>query len=619
MKLTALGLLPLSFSLSAATSPLFQPSPAGMDDFVTLGLGANCDYQLGIDAINDILLAGNTTIRITTELALNESVDLSLADQTDLIGGYSNCQSAANNDSPTGLTTFNGTGLSSPIMSSDSRHDSHRILLKNLHLTQSTESALVIDDSLVEMILVDMIIDHNGPDDLSTASNHGGGIQLNGHFDNDSTRSNIVVFNTLVRHNTANQGGGLFCQNASVHVFGQTGITHNEANYGGGMAIKQGCQLTFLSGTDVTDENTTVGIANNHANRFGGGIYQTSITGNHYGAAELNLFSHAVVFDVGLVLGNPNHPVNVSNNTALSTGFSSLGGGIYLQGGQINASGLILANNESMDGGGLAITNFNGTHYHPSQARIYRHDSCWNANQCNQIKANHSGFTFGNGGAFYLGSNLNAQMNQLTVSQAWISENRADEGVVLYQTGNGIVDFNNTIVTQNGNNGGQFFADAGLWTFTQLTASNTQLFTFINNTVVNNPANEQVFDLIFQTQGIIAASIIQQPTLSLASGSVNSVFSCLLTDNTDGTDPSNSEQIMFSQDPGFTLIGSNPYELSMDSAAIDQCDLSAFTLNDFDYRGLDRSYDFAHISNDSGPVDMGAVEMNDVIFIDDFE
>ncbi len=587
----------------------------------TLGTDNNCDFIIGTDTINDIISTGVTRLNITSQVPMNESVDLTLSNSSiDISGGYDNCNDAEIGMVGNQLTIFSGVGLTSPIFTLENPNNEIFVGLSNLKISQANNNAIYVDNAQIELLLNKVVITQNGPTSIFNAGNMGAGLWINGHYNGViEDRSVVVMRDTLITENTANTGGGVYCKNSQIYVFGQSGISKNSALSGGGIAVSEGCEMNFLSGTNDINEDTVIGLANNSAERFGGGAYVVGIPGDHYGRPSLNLFSHTVLlFDV-LTLGNNQYPVNVSNNEARSTTFESSGGGIYIKGGEIQASGLQLLNNSANYGAGITLANINGHHFYPTDVEISRmQPECWDHKYCNKIANNQTDIFNGTGGAVEIIGNVDADMQNLTINQTWISNNRADKGLVLSLRGNGHATFSNNIIVNNGSNGNNFFADDGLFSFGFLTSSDTQIFSASHNTVSNNNNLGYVFDLRNITQSTITSSIFNT-TSQLSRNTVNTIFDCVLSNTDEGVTSSNSQLFVSSDQAGFVDANNNDFSLDVNSIAIDQCDNALIDVGNLDYFNNDRNVDLSNHINNSGSYDMGAIEYIDVIFTDGFE
>ena len=163
----------------------------------------------------------------------------------------------------------------------------------------------------------------------------GGGIYSSGGLDLQST----TIDNNEVTDTTNGQGGGMFLENGTIYMTGGTVIKHNTAAFGGGVyAASAGIDGGLIDsntatdsgggiymGTDMGSSFARVALTNNTATNKGGGLVVTS-----YGKSS----------DAEIVGNSANH-----------------GGGIYMsgEGGFLSLDSATVMSNTATAGGGLHL------------------------------------------------------------------------------------------------------------------------------------------------------------------------------------------------------------------------------------------------------------------------
>ena len=452
-------------------------------------------------------------------------------------------------------------------------------------------------------------LDLTNVDIVNNEANYGGGILGDGL---DSGITITLHANTRIFDNIANiAGGGVRIESAThlVDLESPTLIWNNTANPGSTDGSGGGLQVTNQAVADIGGTYAGTGvIASNHA-RYGGGIAVESGGG-------LRLFSTVA-----------DEPALIADNTARTAG-----GGLYVNGGYVCASGYAIDNNQAgipngTVGEGSAIFLTNGADVHLTEAQLNASNGnagtlcghgfplpqrppCPLGFPCNQI--NDNGTSSGNDSILFVGS------TSTLVADRFESRSNhanylalANSGAVL-KLGDCLIAGNVTLSSLISNSGvaqingctvaGNAFSAAGVPLF--ITGGASAALTLANsilasNTSAGSPAGSLIsFGGTLQATDIIASEIV---SLSPAAGSnVNSL------------------------DPAFVDPANGDYHLKPESPAVD------YRLTNpplFDpQKDLDGRVRDVNLLNRVGSVlshdDIGAYELQslgDLIFVDGVE
>ena len=167
------------------------------------------------------------------------------------------------------------------------------------------------------------------------------------------TGTNSVVYGTTKKK----CGGGLNVKRGTVTLSTDTWITGNNAEYGGGVYVASGAKL-FMSGNSVVGDaitgDTTTASPENYANYTNCANYATGMGGGIYvNGGELYLgYTNGTTPTL-----DSNFTGGVIKNVCLQTGNSTgNGGGIYCKGAVLKmAKGKIAYNYSALYGGGIKI------------------------------------------------------------------------------------------------------------------------------------------------------------------------------------------------------------------------------------------------------------------------
>jgi len=418
----------------------------------------------------------------------------------------------------------------------------------------------------------------------------------------------------------ASAGGGIYCTGCDLSIDRGSSLYQNQAignesdtidADGGGLHMSNGAQVLVFAGS-TTPEQDNLGIHENSAYRYGGGVY----------LSESELFMHGHDF---FGFGDTDNPASVTHNVAQHSG-----GGIY---GEFNAevtlTAIDLRDNTAPDyGGGISLW-FNSILTINAQD-LFDADDCWHQNpqKCNRIMGNgisNPGEGNGFGGAIFVNT------SELNIINTWFEGNYAGGN----GNGRGAVAFiessdaaiQNSVMYQNGIETGQ---DRNLLDFWY---SETH---FRFNTIVDNNALIDAVIRLVDDGGedfVINSSIIHEssgvPVLYLQ-GDVAETdfnFNCMLVHEDASFTGFGSTINVTVGDPMFFNRAGGDFNLYSGSVlALDQCGGGGSVPPDYDLNLNARGFDFSQVGNDFiGYFDIGAIEfqgsdMNlDIIFANGFD
>jgi len=156
-------------------------------------------------------------------------------------------------------------------------------------------------------------------------------------------QNTLILSNATISGNTANYGGGIFCESESSNTsISNCTISENTASYGGGIALPtRGIKLLL---------NTE--IANNAATNSGGGLY---IGNGSIQEIKGCIFSENSAVKGGGISTN-NFIGKITGTTISDNSASGNGGGIHNSRGRIDGiNGCTISENSAVNGGGVYI------------------------------------------------------------------------------------------------------------------------------------------------------------------------------------------------------------------------------------------------------------------------
>ncbi len=573
-------------------SNLLGPYDLGADEaypqnFVTVGMGASCDFNTNSQSIQDAINTGVQEIRLAktgsyTQPFTIDNINLKL------IGGFETCDDALNNIQTFTSTSLLGTiGPVEPIIIIKGSSLRNTVILEKLILSGADNSAITAISTNTEIILNNVLIKQNN---LAIGFSGGAIFTSNSNVD-------FTLHNSRILQNTATNGGGIYCsgEEASIKLTGLSGIVNNSADgKGGGIHITNGCQLTVYSGTLDPVSLTFTGIQGNNAKQEGGGIYADL-------GAKVVLYGHEFCSASGVCVGNNTNPVNVNNNRSDSdSSGGERGGGIYLTGlgTSVEIYAGLIQGNLSPNGAGVYVNDQASL----TVARLFK--DCWDPVRCN---------LFQNNRAFTTGGAIQNDQGIVNISSTYFEGNKGIAGSALYAFGalsrnriEGSVFNHNKHVSSTNN---AYVIRAAVSAKVEIVHS-----TFADNSVENTA----VFGIASNSELKLFSSIINDPTgVVLDTNPGTTIINCVMAHETSSFSGSN----IFLNDPDFIDRVNLDYHLSVNSPAIDVCDNSFANVQfrdiDFESRGVDNP----NAPNNIGTYDIGADETSgsDVLFANGFE
>ncbi len=533
--------------------------------FITVGNDGQCDFNSITDAVVQASANQDFEIRIAYNKIYFENLTFDTV-PVSLIGGFANCNDASNNSvSATNYTKIDGSNLFKPVIvikniasTSANIKFSQLEIYNGLGNSLNPSGGITIKDVDVRFAMKQLYLHDN-------TSEKGGAVYAT-RFDSTGFLNTILMDSINFDSNTAKDGGGLYCRESHIYIYGQSVIQSNQAlgpgggsrdGEGGGIYATDNCQLNFYAGST----NFSQGIVSNTANGNGGGIYASmaaTVVLDGYGANNL-----------GISMGDANTPVNVTNNL---TNFHD-GAGIYADGiaTQVFAYGAIINFNAAAGsyGGGVAVNN-------SAQFTMLRKaDHCWDNYLCNQIYGNK---VFSSTGFPSYGGALSGQNQaEIIIKQAIIKHNQAQRGTAVYLN-NSTITMESSMLYKNG----QFGSVANLQdeSLVDLVASPSATFAF--STFVDNQVTQTVFDNLISPIKLYS-SIIQDgvSVYQTATLNPNEVFECLLTHENVSFNGTNGSIV---GTPNFIDVFNEDYHLQNNSLGVDMCFAGIFppTVADID-------------------------------------
>lgn len=604
--------------------------------YVTVGTDAACDF---LPASLQNAINNNVSVRVTNQVTYTPIQIINR--HAELLGGFNNCSDAGNLMTGASYTQISGNNNQTVISLSTTAAGGHlarTISLSGIEVHSGSNSGSFLAGGIniignITAIINDSIIRNN------SATSFGGGVYING-----VNGANLRLDKVEIKHNNANEGGGLFAsQNAQVTLIDSV-ISQNTSTSGGAMTLDSSSQM-FLENTDILNNSAqTRGggvdclgqaelnaddeslIAFNRSEIVGGGLAAQngclikiksgdnlaaglSNAGLNQNTAEM-LGGGAYLFNATLqLIGNDNHFVNLLNNstTIMNTG---QGGGIYARGDSAHVRVINgrLNLNHSGSGSAIFLTERASLHMRRTSGQCF-------ANQlCSEVANNQADFS---------GAIMTTQCATADIYQTTFRENNGSLASVLHLEGNGSDECESTF------EGNQVFnnQDQGSESNTLFLLDNLVIFDFAYNTITNN-LTDRIFELRVnnsssQTLKINSSLIWNSPAVIVSESAGNHTFSGQCFDvHTFATLPAEFGPQVISQDPVFENPDFNNFQMTQESPTMDYCDISTYWPKHHDIIGVPRG--FAWLPPFLGHYDMGAFEynhinVNDVIFYDRFD
>jgi predicted outer membrane repeat protein len=562
----------LLLSLLLLTSPLIWATD------ILVGPASDADCQF--NSIQAAVDSGNTDMRIYVSNQLNTNTGVFINNKAvlGLYGGFDNCADAATTTYNSMVATAISNAGNSALSVSETRAGfSSTIEINGFDLINS-DMGLSAGNGASTVAFVVNITDVNI---------YGNRIGINVNV--GSSDVTVVNFNQGGIYNNINNnnGGGIFCVNATVNLGNVVSIHDNSATNGGGIYARN-CIVSLQSGDNLLIDNTALGVFKNTASENGGGLFlsQSQFTAT----------------------GNSVFLASISFNQAPTVGY---GGGLYIDSGSVVdlKHTRLYGNSAAQRGGGIYMKHSNNTYAQPvlTMQRDTFNCTIGSSHICSVFSFNKASADDGKGGAIYLDSNT-----QANIYQTELNSNEATNAAVFYLEQNSTLDLEGDLIINNhlkdmtinpqdssilfANNLSNVainfttFADNFVNNLFRVVASNT--FN-LDNSIVSHNAE------IFKTFGTLNYD--------------NVMVSCSLYTFSPDSFHSNFFDMtsFFSADPQF--VSANDYSLQSTSPALNANCSSAIPANFTDIVDYNRLSD--------GIADLGAYErvVDNLVFSDGFE
>ncbi|MCB1582116.1 MAG: hypothetical protein KDI92_03560 [Xanthomonadales bacterium] len=582
----------------------------GGNGVVSIGNDPNCDVDININSIQQVINNGATEIRLADTGSYNE--DIFISNQSMMIrGGFQDCQDANNNIQQGSQTLITGTGTAS-VISISGADATHEVVLQNLDIRNGSGSDFFYGGGISTLgatanVTIERVNVSNNQGDS------GGGIAINGGV------TSLMLIDTIIQDNQALNGGGIHCvgADASLSIFDDSGVINNTATGdgisgegGGGLFLSQGCHASIYSGSK--EQSHLLGVNGNVSESDGGGIFISD-------GGQLNLLGQGYCI-LDTCVGDSQEPVNITNNQARDNhvfDFFGNGGGIYMSGlnSSIYMQGVYIAGNSAQQKG-AGIYEQNGF-LNISRSELPCWDEKCNLIQGNTASNNEGDNTYG-GGLYLLGG-------QTAISRAYFEDNRADLGTTMALR-NATLGLAGSLISNNG-----LAAQNGIADQFVVSLEDESILTLEHVTLTNNQAVGGVFgrlDDSYLELNIYSSIIHDENSGNFWSGSTSFILAdidCVITHDLTFLNVVLGTHLL-NADPQFKNAANRDYHLNaLSSPAVDFCiqhnALGSLIDIDGQLRGWD---DDSIINNQNDPnfvFDAGADETydNDIIFVDQFE
>ena len=568
-------------------------------NFVTVGDDGTCDFRVGSNRIQNAIDSGASEIRIASNTSYSENIVIdTFAIDLNIRGGFADCTQAENNIQSNAIADraeiSHVNGQITSVFSVQNLPSSVTVSFENLKImggnsnSQGSGGGVSFSTTDADGIFNNVWI--TGTNKTLT----GGGLSV------VSSASTIILNNTDIFNNAvASNGGGIYCNNSTAQIKNSTIIMAQDSNLysntadgsAGGASVGNDCLLASFSGSKII--NGQRGIYSNSAVNSAGAV-------SVHSGGNVLIYGHILCNIAGNCFGNSTDPASVYGNQANTLGINRNGGAFSASdtGTDITiVAGHVYANTINPNltafgaGGAISLTlgaSLNIAHPGLNNSTV----SCWDEDRCNLFNDN----TARGGGVIYTND---AQVN---ISHAYFEDNRADDGMVFYFSGDEVAFIENTIINNNGDNGNGDYDDNNLIQATGITTINV-----FYSTIADNDSDQVVFDIGSSVTLNLQSSIIHDADsgnlVNATSGTINS--NCVMAHEI--TSFSGTNNVL--DDPEFIDRANRDYHLdaSSDSPAIDYCTVFPNSLNkDIDYQ--ERGYDDLSLSNNIGTYDLGADE-----------
>lgn len=578
--------------------------------FVTVGDASDtdCDYS----DLQNALDSGDSDVRLSNQNSFISNYNLN-NQNLNLQGGFANCDDASQNIYVEGTKSeiksngnghvifINGGGIASEISLANIIINGETSTHENQGVTNGSGLRLEAINGLVTII--NSLLHHN-------TATQGGGLYVNG------SEIEVVIINSSISDNISNsKGGGIYCEGATIKMDSTSLIANNQVfgtqstGVGGGMYAYL-CNIEIYAGHS---DGVSAGFIGNQSIRDGAGIFAVT--------SELIINGQQESVENPL-LGDNTQPVlfkdNLSDSDNNGTGY---GAALYLYLGTTTIKGAWFDGNMgSIDGEGgynrgSVIYAKNG-----AVVTMGRDGSqpCWRQGFCNLVSNNN-----------HVAIQITKAPTSVTITDTEFTNNVANWTGLLSiinssssDIGDGpFLTFNNNLVHNNtSDNVGLLKAESHAPDHCCIVELN-----LFNNTISNNQFGGEVFIIRDDVTLNLHGNIVYEPSLNEATFDItNSAFndiniSCLIASEINSIPEVTITTIL--QDPLFVDVANNDYHLTLDSPAIDFCDNSQYTPPTMDMDQQQRGRDEPDTIDFDGLIDLGVDEYYppDLIFKNSFD
>jgi hypothetical protein len=591
-----------------------QPTMRG-SEVLRVGSGTGCDFptiQQAINAANPAL--DRTMIRINQGTYV-EALSVTNKSVT-LVGGALSCTDSG----PifTNHSTIVAPAGSRPLtFSVNSGNES--MSLFSLNIVQGNLSAMETGGGILavasgsgrlDIILNDTFVESNN-------AGAGGGVAVQTLQATASVELHVQQGTVIGLNDAAVDGGGIWCGGPGTNrvLISSSTVRNNRAGVVGGDNARGGgiyldsCELDWAVASSFWQLDE---LHNNTSYGRGGGIFARNGSDIILQGFRVNAEDQTISY----------HPIVVRNNAATGPGGdpgAGQGGGIWLDGSQLTATGIWIDSNSTTGNGG-GIYAIGG-----SQVRVNRdivnsaelQGQCHTTLECSRITRNRADDT---GGAVY----LRDSGTQVDIDGTVVRDNSAlaGAGATLFaQTQSNLVVRNSLIHGGNPPSGAPNYI---FWVGTNAIVS------VFWSTVAGNSPGTAVFRFGATSSLLrLRGSIIHEPGVAMGMNSGSNTptvdSECVVWHSNVLMNPpylfQGGANFHAVANPQFTDAAAHDYRLTINSLAVDFCDASSFpgTAPPIDLvrrqRGIQVKETPLH-----GPFDLGAFEfLPDRIFADRFE
>ncbi|MCC5866722.1 MAG: right-handed parallel beta-helix repeat-containing protein [Wenzhouxiangella sp.] len=258
-------------------------------------------------------------------------------------GGYNTCQDAINGVAPTGRSAIHSNAMATSanrrVMRIGSASNSPTVRFYDITISGGRLNSTVIPTAYGAGLFIDYgtvqmfrsWVEGNWTNPANTQS-RGGGVAVRG-----SGRFLSIDAGTVIRDNTAYDGGGIYCANSATMLMEGSDIRDNRANRGAGLHVTGGCNAPLTSTASSNGR-----VRNN----------QLIGTGTPVGAG-IYVGTNSLV----TLIGTSARRFQLTGNTG-----NGSGGGAYVEGNQalLDANWTDFDNNQVGAGGGMTCRATNG-------------------------------------------------------------------------------------------------------------------------------------------------------------------------------------------------------------------------------------------------------------------